>query len=228
MTGHISSSAGPVPRGTADGSLTDLLAGVPVVPVVVLDSGREVPALAAALRDGGLPCAEVTLRTPGALDALRAFAREPGMVVGAGSVRTVDQVDEVVDAGARFVVSPGLSAQVLARCRARGVPALPGVATATEIMRALDAGVDVVKVFPVGRLGGPGGVRDLAAPFPGLRFVPTGGVRAADLAEYLAVNAVAAVGGSWMVAAPLVRAGRYDEVRRLTQECVTIAREVRP
>ncbi len=199
-----------------------------MVPVVVLDSAREVPELAAALRDGGLPCAEVTLRTPGALDALRAFAREPGTVVGAGSVRTGAQVDEVVDAGARFVVSPGLSEQVLARCRARGVPVLPGVATATEIMRALDAGVDVVKVFPAGRLGGPGGVRDLAAPFPGLQVLPTGGVRAADLAEYLAVDAVAAVGGSWMVAAPLVRAGRYDEVRRLTQECVAIAREVRP
>jgi len=208
--------------------LTDLLTGIPVVPVVVLDSAQCVPALAAALRDGGLPCAEVTLRTPGALEALRAFTKQPGVLVGAGSVTTAAQVDQVVEAGARFVVSPGFSEQVLDRCRSRGVPALPGVATATEIMRALDAGVDVVKVFPAGQLGGPAGVRALAAPFPGLRLVPTGGVRAAELADYLALDAVAAVGGSWMVAADLVRTGRYDEVRRLAQECVRIAREVRP
>jgi 2-dehydro-3-deoxyphosphogluconate aldolase/(4S)-4-hydroxy-2-oxoglutarate aldolase len=95
-------------------------------------------------------------------------------------------------------------------------------------MRALDAGADVVKVFPAGRLGGPAGVRDLVAPFPGLRLVPTGGVRAADLADYLAIDAVAAVGGSWMVAAALVRAGRFDDIVRLTRECVRIAGEARP
>lgn len=208
--------------------MTDLLGGVPVVPVVVLDSAHDVHALADALCDGGLPCAEVTLRTPGALEVLRAFARRPGMVVGAGSVTTPAQVDAVVAAGARFVVSPGLSERVLDRCRLRDVPALPGVATATEVMRALDAGADVVKVFPAGRLGGPAGVRDLVAPFPGLRLVPTGGVRAADLADYLAIDAVAAVGGSWMVAAALVRAGRFDDIVRLTRECVRIAREARP
>jgi 2-dehydro-3-deoxyphosphogluconate aldolase/(4S)-4-hydroxy-2-oxoglutarate aldolase len=204
----------------------ELLHGLPVIPVVVLDSPRSAVPLAAALADGGLPCAEVTLRTPAALDALRAMAREPGMLVGAGSVVTADQVDRAVDAGARFVVSPGLSDTVLARCRALGVPALPGVATAGEIMRALETGVELVKVFPAAHLGGPAGMRSLAAPFPSVQFVPTGGIGQGDLAAYLALDAVAAVGGSWMVSTDLVRAARYDEVRSLTQSAVAIARQV--
>jgi 2-dehydro-3-deoxyphosphogluconate aldolase/(4S)-4-hydroxy-2-oxoglutarate aldolase len=170
----------------------------------------------------------VTLRTPAALEALAAMARVPGMLVGAGSVVTPDQADAAVAAGARFVVSPGFSEAVLARCRALGVPALPGVATAGEIMRALEAGVDVVKLFPAAQLGGPAGVRSLAAPFPGVRFVPTGGVGPGNLAEYLAIGAVAAVGGSWMVAPDLVRAGRFDEVRRLTEAAVAVARQFTP
>jgi len=204
----------------------ELLGDLRVIPVVVVDSARSAPPLAAALAEGGLPCAEVTLRTPAALDALRAMAREPGMLVGAGSVITAEQVDRAVDAGARFVVSPGLSDTVLARCRALGVPVLPGVATAGEIMRALETGVDLLKVFPAAHLGGPAGVRSLAAPFPSVRFVPTGGIGSGDLAAYLALDAVAAVGGSWMVSTELVRAARYDEVRQLTRSAVTIARQV--
>jgi 2-dehydro-3-deoxyphosphogluconate aldolase/(4S)-4-hydroxy-2-oxoglutarate aldolase len=200
-----------------------LLGGLRVIPVVVIDSPRSAAPLAAALVAGGLPCAEVTLRTPAALEALRVMAGEPGLLVGAGSVVTAEQVDEAVDAGARFVVSPGLSESVLARCRAREVPALPGVATAGEIMRALEAGLDLVKLFPAGQLGGPAGLRSLAAPFPSVRFVPTGGIGPDNLAVYLQHEAVAAVGGSWMVSADLVRAGRFDEIRRLTQAAVAIA-----
>lgn len=199
-----------------------------LVPVVVIESVTSVAPLADALVRGGLPCAEVTLRTPAAVQALRAFAERPNMVVGAGSVRTADQVDAAVAAGARFIVSPGLSDAVLARCRDLDVPALPGVATPTEIMRALDAGLDVVKLFPAGALGGPAGVRSLAAPFPGLRFVPTGGIGRSDLAEYLRTPAVLAVGGSWMVAPHLLESGRFDEIERLTREAVMAASEVRP
>ena len=206
-------------------ALGALLGDLRVIPVVVLESPGAAEPLAAALTAGGLPCAEVTLRTPAALEALRAMSRVPGMLVGAGSVVTPGQVDAAVDAGARFVVSPGLSEAVLARCRARDVPALPGVATAGEIMRALEAGVDLVKLFPAGQLGGPAGVRSLAAPFPGVRFVPTGGVGPANLADYLALGPVAAVGGSWMVAPGLVRDGRFDEVQRLTGAAVWIARQ---
>jgi 2-dehydro-3-deoxyphosphogluconate aldolase/(4S)-4-hydroxy-2-oxoglutarate aldolase len=205
-----------------------LLGDVRVIPVVVIDSPRSAEPLAGALTDAGLPCAEVTLRTPAALEALHAMTAVPGMLVGAGSVVTRTQVDAAVDAGARFVVSPGLSETVVARCRARGVPALPGVATAGEIMRALEAGLDVVKLFPAAQLGGPAGLRILAAPFPEVRFVPTGGIGAGELADYLGLEAVAAVGGSWMVAPGLVRDGRFEEIRRLTEAAVAIARQSAP
>jgi len=202
----------------------ELFEGRPIIPVVVIDDAEAAQPLADALSEGGLPCAEVTLRTAAALDAVRVLAARSGMLVGAGSVCTADQVERAVDAGARFIVSPGFSDAVLARCRELDVPVLPGVATATEIMRALDAGVQVVKVFPAGTLGGPDGVRGLVAPFPSLRVVPTGGIGAADLPAYLGVPAVLAVGGSWMVSPALIRARQFDEVARLTGEAVTIAR----
>lgn len=215
-------TAGPAP------SLEERFAGLPVIPVLVLDTVGPVGPLADALAGGGLPCVEVTLRTPSALQVLEAFAAVPGLLVGAGSVTTPEQVDRTVDAGAGFVVSPGFDDAVVSRCRERGVPVLPGVATATEVMRARAAGVDLVKLFPAGVLGGPAGVRALAAPFPGLRFVPTGGVGPDSLADYLRVPAVAAVGGSWMVAPDLVRDARWDEVRALSRQAVGTAREVRP
>ena len=207
---------------------TSALLGISrLVPVVVIESVTLVPRLADALVQGGLPCVEVTLRTPDALDALRSFAEHTNLLTGAGSVRTAQQVDQAVDAGARFIVSPGLSDGVLDRCRELEVPVLPGVATATEVMRALDAGLDVVKLFPAGVLGGAAGVRSLAAPFPTMRFVPTGGIGPSELADYLRIPAVLAVGGSWMVAPELLRQGRFDEIARLTREAVAVAAEVR-
>jgi 2-dehydro-3-deoxyphosphogluconate aldolase/(4S)-4-hydroxy-2-oxoglutarate aldolase len=197
-----------------------------LVPVVVIESVTLVPRLADALVQGGLPCVEVTLRTPEALDAVHSFAERTSLLTGAGSVRTAEQVDQAVEAGARFIVSPGLSDGVIDRCRELDVPLLPGVATATEVMRALDAGLDVVKLFPAGVLGGPAGVRSLAAPFPTMRFVPTGGIGPAELADYLRIPAVLAVGGSWMVAPELLRKGRFDEIARLTREAVVVAAEV--
>jgi len=197
-----------------------------LVPVVVIESVTLVPPLADALVKGGLPCVEVTLRTPDALDAVRSFAERTDMLAGAGSVRTAQQVDQAVDAGARFIVSPGFSDGVVHRCRDLDVPVLPGVATATEVMRALDADLHVVKVFPASVLGGPAGVRTLAAPFPSMRFVPTGGIGPSELVEYLRIPAVLAVGGSWMVAPQLLRKGRFDEIARLTRDAVAVAAEV--
>ena len=197
-----------------------------LVPVVVIESVTLVPPLADTLVQGGLPCVEVTLRTPDALDAVRSFAERTDLLAGAGSVRTAQQVDQAVDAGARFIVSPGFSDGVVHRCRDLDVPVLPGVATATEVMRALDADLDVVKVFPASVLGGPAGVRTLAAPFPSMRFVPTGGIGPSELAEYLRIPAVLAVGGSWMVAPELLRKGRFDEIARLTRDAVAVAAEV--
>jgi 2-dehydro-3-deoxyphosphogluconate aldolase/(4S)-4-hydroxy-2-oxoglutarate aldolase len=150
------------------------------------------------------------------------------LIVGAGSVRSAQQAEQAIGAGARFIVSPGFSDSVVERCCQLDVAVLPGVATPTEIMRAFDAGLEVVKLFPAALLGGPAGVRALAAPFPTVRFVPTGGVSRADLAEYLRLPAVLAVGGSWMAAPDLLRAGRFEEVQRLAREAVTLATEARP
>ncbi len=208
-------------------SLITLLRDRPIVPVVVIDSAAAAGPMADALIEGGLPCAEVTLRTPAALEALRVLADRPDLLVGAGSVLSAGQARQAIAAGARFIVSPGFSDDVVACCRDHGVPALPGVATATEIMRALTAGVEVVKLFPAAQLGGPPGVRALIAPFPGLRVVPTGGVGPANLATYLAEPAVLAVGGSWMVDQGLIGAGRFTEIAGSCRAAVSAAAEAR-
>lgn len=209
-------------------SLITLLHDTPIVPVVVIESVETAAPLAGALIEGGLPCAEVTLRTPAAFDALRVLADRPDLLVGAGSVLSARQARQAIAAGARFIVSPGFSEEVVACCADLGVPALPGVATATEIMRALDVGIEVVKLFPSGQLGGPPGVRALIAPFPGLRVVPTGGVGPANLATYLAEPSVLAVGGSWMVAQELLSAGRFVDVVGSCRAAAAVAAEARP
>jgi 2-dehydro-3-deoxyphosphogluconate aldolase/(4S)-4-hydroxy-2-oxoglutarate aldolase len=206
-------------------SLLDQLAAARVVPVVTRVAAYRARALAAALALGGLRVIEVTLRAPGAIDAIRAVAADPpaDLLVGAGTVLTAEQVDAAVDAGARFVVSPGLSARVVERCRARGVPCIPGVVTATEVMAALDAGLELLKFFPAEAAGGLATLRALAAPFPQVRWVPTGGISAASAGDYLAVPAVVAIGGSWMVKPELIEAGRFDEVERLAREAAVVA-----
>jgi len=207
-------------------TVLDTLAQHRLVPVVVVDGAEQGLGLADALIAGGLPVAEITLRTAGGLDAIRAVAAErPDVVVGAGTVTTAAQVDDVVGAGARYIVSPGLSRAVVERAQEHGVPVLPGVATATEVMTALDLGVETVKLFPASVVGGPAALKALAAPFPGLRFVPTGGVSADNLPDYLALKPVLAVGGSWMVAKGLVDAGDWAEITRRTTEAVDLTKE---
>lgn len=195
-------------------SPTDVLGGHRIVPVVVLDEPAKADALGAALVEGGLPVAEATFRTPEAAAVLRRLAEREDLVVGAGTVLTERQVDQAVEAGARFVVSPGLSASVVRRCQEAGVPVVPGVATPSEIMQALDLGLDTVKFFPAEANGGLATVKALAAAFPQVRFMPTGGITVDSAPAYLAHPAVAAVGGSWMVAGDLLAAGRWDEVAR--------------
>ena len=202
----------------------DRLADARLVPVVVLDDAADAAPLAAALVAGGLPVAEVTFRTAAAADSIRAMSERGDMLVGAGTVLTPAQVDQAVAAGASYVVSPGLSRAVVERCQEHGVLALPGAVTATEIQAALELGLTTVKFFPAGTSGGPKAIAALAAPFGGLRFVPTGGVSAANLHEYLAVPAVVAVGGSWMVSKDLVRAGDFAGITRLTAEAVALTR----
>jgi 2-dehydro-3-deoxyphosphogluconate aldolase/(4S)-4-hydroxy-2-oxoglutarate aldolase len=144
----------------------------------------------------------------------------PGMLVGAGTVLNVAQVDRAVAAGAKFVVSPGFSAAVVARCQEHGVPVFPGVASPSEIIQALDAGLDTVKFFPAEQLGGVPMVKALAAPFRSVRFIPTGGVNTGNLADYLAVKSVLAVGGTWMVAPDLLAARDWDAVTSRTRDAL--------
>jgi len=196
-----------------------------ILPVVVADDPGSAPPLAAALMAGGLPVAEVTFRTAGAAGVLRAMAAHPGLLVGAGTVVTVAQVDLAVDAGARFVVSPGLDARVVRRCQELGLPVFPGVATATEIQAALGCGVSTVKFFPAEPLGGAATVAALAAPYGGVRFIPTGGIGPAQAGRYLALKAVLAVGGSWMVPTAAIAAGDWARVTALTAEAVALVPE---
>lgn len=188
-----------------------------LLPVLTVSGEADGERLGQALLAGGLPLAEVTLRVDGAVDALRAMARLD-LTVGAGSVVSPDQVEAVDDAGASFVVSPGLHPAVLERSRELGVPALPGVATASELMHAVASGLDTVKLFPADLVGGPPAVKAFAGPFPAMRFVPTGGVGPANLSAYLSLTPVLAVGGSWLAPPDVVAAGRWDEVTRLTRE----------
>lgn len=161
----------------------------------------------------------MTLRVDGALEALRAMAALE-LTVGAGTVVTPDQVDRAVEAGASFVVSPGLHAAVVERCRDLGVPVLPGIATASDLMLAVELGVETVKMFPADLVGGPAAVKAFTGPFPAMRFVPTGGIGPAQLSSYLSLPAVLAVGGSWLAPRDVVAAGRWDEITRRTRQAL--------
>lgn len=209
------------------GHPVDVLSRERVLPVLVLDDPAHAGPLGDALARGGIGTAEVTLRTPAALAAIERLAADPRLIVGAGSVVTPDQVDAAVAAGARFVVSPGLSGAVVRRCAGHGVPAVPGVATATEVMRALDLGVTLLKFFPAAAAGGPGAVAALGGPFPRVAFIPTGGIGELDAADYLALPNVAAVGGTWLAPAALLRDGDYDAVAARAGRARILGSEVR-
>jgi len=198
----------------------DRLAVARIVPVIVLDDAADAGPLADALLAGGIDCAEITLRTPAGLAAVQALAHRDDILVGAGTVLTAAQTDEAVAAGARFVVSPGLGLDVVSRAQQLGVAVLPGVATATELQTAAAAGLGAVKFFPAGALGGLGMLDALAGPFPGMRFMPSGGVTAENAADYLAHPSVFAVGGSWMVPRTLIGAGRFAEITALCRRTV--------
>jgi 2-dehydro-3-deoxyphosphogluconate aldolase/(4S)-4-hydroxy-2-oxoglutarate aldolase len=194
-----------------------------LVPVVVIDDAADAHERAGALVAGGLPVAEVTFRTAAAEDAIRAMAARGDVLVGAGTVLTPQQVDRAVAAGAAYVVSPGLSRAVVERCGEHGVLALPGAVTATEVQAALELGLTTVKFFPAGTSGGAPAIVALTAPFGDVSFVPTGGIGPKNLHEYLAIPAVAAVGGSWMVPRDLVRAHAFGAIAQLTSDAVALA-----
>ena len=187
--------------------------GSRVVPVVTVDAAEDGVGLASALVQGGLPVVEITLRTPEAIEAIRrAATRVPEAVVGAGSVTSAAAVVEATEAGARFIVSPGLDPGVVATARDRGVAVIPGIATATELMHALALGVHVVKLFPAEAVGGTGLIDALSAVWPDVRFMPTGGISAANVAKYLALPQVLAVGGSWMAPRAAIARGDWASI----------------
>jgi 2-dehydro-3-deoxyphosphogluconate aldolase/(4S)-4-hydroxy-2-oxoglutarate aldolase len=195
-----------------------------VVPVVVIDDAAHASDLAGALADGGITAVEVTLRTPAGLDALEAVAKHPGLTVGAGTVLTAEQVESCAAAGAQFIVSPGFDEDVVARAQALGLTALPGVATATEVQRALRAGLTELKLFPADRLGGLAMIDALTGPFPDIRFMPSGGVTTANAAEYLAHRSVFAISGSWMAGRAAIAAADFDGIRAASAAAMDLLR----
>jgi len=198
-----------------------LMRMAPVIPVIVLDDLAHAVPLAEALVAGGLPVLEVTLRTPAALDAIRAMKAVPGAVVGAGTVINERQLAEAIDAGSEFVVSPGLTEPLGKAAIASGVPFLPGIANAGDIMRGLDLGLTHFKFFPAMAAGGLPALKALAAPFGQCRFCPTGGITLANAPEWLAFDPVLCVGGSWVSPPGVPDKG---EVKRLAGEAAALAR----
>ena len=204
------------------------IAKLKIVPVVAIDNAADAPKLGEALVAGGLPIAEITFRTKAAPEAIKAAAKIPGMLVGAGTVLTVDQVKQAVDLGAKFIVAPGLNPKVVGYCVENKIPVTPGVVTPGEIEQALDFGLTVVKFFPAESFGGAKTIKALSAPYGMMKFMPTGGVTTANLEEYLKTPAVLACGGSWMVTKDLISGGKFDEITNITKEAVALANKIRP
>lgn len=199
-----------------------------IVPVVVLDNAKDAEPLAKALCEGGLPCAEVTFRTDAAEESIRIMAQKfPNMLVGAGTVLTIDQVDRAVAAGAKFIVSPGLNPKVVKYCVEKNIPITPGVQTPSEIEQALEFGLDVVKFFPAEPAGGLKMIKALAGPYVNLKFIPTGGISTKNAPEYLAYDKILAVGGSWVASKDLINAGKFDEIAKITKESVAMVKAAR-
>jgi 2-dehydro-3-deoxyphosphogluconate aldolase/(4S)-4-hydroxy-2-oxoglutarate aldolase len=216
-------SASPRPGNGASQVVLQALERARVVPLITLGDANAAGPLGQALAAAGLPLAEVALRTPAAGDALRRLASDPGLLIGAGTVITADQAESAAGAGARFIVSPGFSPAVVRRCRELGLLAIPGIATPSELQAACEAGLWLVKFFPAEPMGGTRTLQALAAAYPHVRFLPSGGITAANLASYLHRPEVLAVSGSWMVPEKAVLAGDFAAVTRLGTQARSIA-----
>ena len=200
-----------------------------VVPVVVLDDVKDALPLAKALTEGGLPCAEVTFRTEAAEESIKVMAEAyPDMVVGAGTVLTIEQVDAAVKAGAKFIVSPGFDPEIVDYCLEKEIPIFPGCVTPSEVAQAVKRGLKVVKFFPAEPAGGVAMIKAMAAPYNQLRFMPTGGIGTQNLKDYLEFNKIICCGGSWMVKADLIKNGEFDKICKLTKEAKELAKSIRP
>ena len=201
---------------------------VGVVPVVVLEDVKDAVPLAQALVEGGLPCAEVTFRTAAAEESIRLMAEKfPEMLVGAGTVLTVEQVDRSVHAGAEFIVSPGFDPEIVDYSIEKKIPVLPGCITPSEAAQAVRRGLSVIKFFPAEQAGGLAFIKAMAAPYTSLSFMPTGGINPENVKKYLEYDRIFACGGSWMVKGKLITEGRFDEIEKLTREAAEIVKDIR-
>ena len=200
-----------------------------VVPVVVLNDAKDAKPLAKALCEGGLPCAEVTFRTEAAEESIRLMTESyPDMFVGAGTVLTVEQVDRAVNAGAKFIVSPGFDPEIVDYCLEKEIPIFPGCVTPSEVAQAVKRGLKVVKFFPAEPAGGVAMIKAMAAPYNQLRFMPTGGIGTQNLKDYLGFDKIICCGGSWMVKGDLIRNGEFEKICNLTKEAKELAKSIRP
>jgi 2-dehydro-3-deoxyphosphogluconate aldolase/(4S)-4-hydroxy-2-oxoglutarate aldolase len=208
--------------------IIEALGKIGIVPVIKIDNPLEAVPLARAIKTGGIPCVEITFRTAAAEDSLRRIAAAlPEALLGAGTVLSAEQIDRAIGAGAQFIVTPGFNPKVVAHALKRGIPILPGCSTPTDIEQALEFGLEAVKFFPAEQSGGLDYLKAVAAPYFQTRFVPTGGISAANLARYLRFGPVLACGGSWMAKEDLIRAGDFDGIAALCAEAVKIAAEAR-
>mgnify|MGYP001116004091 CR=1 FL=1 len=193
-----------------------------IVPVVKIEKARDALPLGRALIDGDLPIAEITFRTSAAEESIKTLTRElPNLLIGAGTVLTIEQVKKAVSAGAKFIVSPGFNPRVVDYCIENNIPVTPGINNPTQIEMALERGIEVVKFFPAEASGGLALLKSMAAPYAGIKFIPTGGINLNNLTSYLSNNKVHACGGSWMVKADLISSGNFAEITRLTKEAVS-------
>jgi 2-dehydro-3-deoxyphosphogluconate aldolase/(4S)-4-hydroxy-2-oxoglutarate aldolase len=193
-----------------------------IIPVVAIHDAENADPLADALLEGGLPCAEITFRTESAADAIKRIARNKEMLVGAGTVLKIEQAQQALDCGACFIVSPGFNPKVVQFCLEKGIPVTPGTSTPTDIERALDFGLDIVKFFPAEAFGGIKTLKAISAPYGMMRFVPTGGIGPNNILDYLKNPKVPACGGSWMVKSDLITGKNFTEIVRLTREAVEL------
>ena len=208
--------------------ITERFEKLGVVPVVVLEDAKDAVPLATALVEGGLPCAEVTFRTEAAEGSIRLMTEQfPEMLVGAGTVLTVEQVDAAVRTGAKFIVSPGFDAEIVDYCLKNEIPVFPGCISPSEVAQAVKRGLKVVKFFPAEPAGGISMIKAMAAPYTGLKFMPTGGINAKNLGEYLSCDKIVCCGGSWMVKGELVKTGEFNKIRQLTEEARRLVDSIR-
>lgn len=208
--------------------ISEKISELGVVPVVALEDVKDAEPLAKALCEGGLPCAEITFRTAAAEKCIeRMCTAYPEMLIGAGTVLTKTQVEQAIGAGAKFIVSPGFDSEIVDYCLEKEIPIFPGCITPSEVAQAVKRGLKTVKFFPAEQFGGVAAIKALSAPYRELKFMPTGGINAKNLKDYLSLNCIIACGGSWMVKGDMIKGGQFDKIKKLTAEAVALVKEIR-